>query len=197
MIYFTSDWHLDHANIIRFCNRPFHHVDEMNNAILKNFFDIVKKGDTVFFLGDLAFGDEVISPFFCRMDREEINICIIYGNHDKELRKYLCSNRYHISVKSVDDIISTDIEGQSVTLCHYPMLTFNKSHFGAWQLFGHHHNGNYHKVIPPQFMGKKMNIGVDMNEFKPVSWNQVVEYMKKQPDNWDLLSKEERNRRNS
>ena len=32
MVFFTADTHFDHANIIRFCIRPFATVEEMNEA---------------------------------------------------------------------------------------------------------------------------------------------------------------------
>lgn len=51
-IYFTSDLHLGHDNIIRFCNRPFSSVEEMNDRIIQNYNSIVHKNDLVYILGD-------------------------------------------------------------------------------------------------------------------------------------------------
>ena len=52
--YFTSDWHLFHANIIKYSKRPFKNVEEMNEVILQNYFEVVKPGDRVYYLGDFA-----------------------------------------------------------------------------------------------------------------------------------------------
>jgi len=55
-IFFTGDLHLDHANIIKYCKRPFSDVEEMNRTLISNWNNTIGKKDTVYFLGDLAFG---------------------------------------------------------------------------------------------------------------------------------------------
>ena len=196
MIWFTSDWHLDHVNIMKYCNRPFEKIEDMNQTIFSNFFDIIHRGDTVYFLGDLSFGQRHLSYFFLMLRDRGITVHFIIGNHDKDLIKFTKEKNFFATfsttIQHLIFLLNIEIENQSVTLCHYPMLTFNKSHYGAWQLYGHHHNNTYYKNIPPEIMGKKMNIGVDVNNFKPVSWNQVKAYMIKQPNNFDLLKPEER-----
>jgi calcineurin-like phosphoesterase family protein len=171
MIWFTSDWHLSHANIIKYCKRPFKNVKEMDDTILKNFFDLVKKNDTVYFLGDLSFNYETCNDFFNTIIEEKITLIFIIGNHDRINYKY-------------SHIFETTINNQAITLCHYPMLSWNKSHFNSWQLYGHHHNND---KMPIQ--GKMMNVGVDLCDFKPINFNQVKEYMDKQPNNWNFIQK--------
>ena len=53
-VYFTSDTHFQHGNIIKFCNRPYSNVEEMNNAIIENWNSVVGPNDIVFHLGDFA-----------------------------------------------------------------------------------------------------------------------------------------------
>ena len=55
MIYYTSDLHLGHANIIKLCNRPFVGVDEVNAALIANWNVCATNGDTVYICGDLMF----------------------------------------------------------------------------------------------------------------------------------------------
>ncbi|MEJ7707010.1 MAG: hypothetical protein WKF82_06805 [Nocardioidaceae bacterium] len=55
-VYFTSDTHFSHANIIRLCNRPFADVDEMDEAIIERWNATVTSADTVYHLGDVALG---------------------------------------------------------------------------------------------------------------------------------------------
>ena len=54
MIWFTSDLHFNHLNILKYepKSRPFENVAEMNEALIKNWNDRVKPEDTVFVLGD-------------------------------------------------------------------------------------------------------------------------------------------------
>ena len=63
MIYFISDTHFHHHNIINYCNRPFKDVNEMNKIIINNWNNIVTENDTVYHLGD-----------FCLFSDEEINL---------------------------------------------------------------------------------------------------------------------------
>jgi len=69
-------------------------------------------------------------------------------------------------------------------MCHYLMYSWPRSHYGSWLLHGHHH-----RAVASDW-GKIMNVGVDLNNFYPVSWPEVVEYMKGQPENWNLLRRQ-------
>ena len=55
-LFFTSDTHFFHEGIIRFCNRPFGSVEEMNETLIRNWNEKVPEDGTVFHLGDFAFG---------------------------------------------------------------------------------------------------------------------------------------------
>jgi calcineurin-like phosphoesterase family protein len=54
--WFTSDFHLGHFNIIRYCNRPFPDTAGMNAAILERLNASVKQDDVLYFLGDFCMG---------------------------------------------------------------------------------------------------------------------------------------------
>lgn len=187
--YFSSDFHLDHARIIQYCHRPFTNAEEMNAVILKNFFDTVKPGDKFFYLGDLSFRTEVIQRVITSIGGSGIKSVFLVGNHDNfngSLRQLAKS----FGIEIIDGFLNINIEGQAITLCHYPMQSFYKSHFGAWSLYGHHHS-DVNQVIT----GKRMNVGVDQNNFFPVSYTQVKEYMKKRPENWDTIHSTDEHKR--
>jgi calcineurin-like phosphoesterase family protein len=176
---FTSDYHLDHHNIMKHCNRPFNTVDAMNDTIIRNVTGALRKGDKLYFLGDLSMKKkETAMDLLDTLHAMGVITHIIRGNHDgcwedKILLKY---------VKSVSLYKSIRIEEQEIFLCHYPMITWNKSHYGSWLLYGHHHSDIIDKQFPD---GKMMNVSVDQNKFMPVSFQQVQAFMTTRSMNWD------------
>ena len=169
MIYFIADTHFGHSNIMKYCSRPFGCVEEMDEILIKNWNSVVKPMDAVYVLGDFAMGDP--RPY---LERLYGDICLIPGDHDKVSKwpKNQVGPRIdHFSMGA-----------QYLVLCHYPILAWPKSHYGSWHLHGHCHEGTL-----PYYPGKMMNVGVDHNNFYPVSWPEVVEYMKDQPENWNFV----------
>ena len=79
-IWVTSDTHFGHENIIKSCNRPFSNVEEMNEALIKNWNGVVKDGDTVWHLGDVMMGDRGKMPYI--LPRLNGKKYLIPGNHD-------------------------------------------------------------------------------------------------------------------
>jgi calcineurin-like phosphoesterase family protein len=88
MIYFTADLHLGHKNIIKYCERPFNDVHEMNKSILDNINNIVNFDDELYILGDFCFRGKNPIEYRSRINCQKVHI--ILGNHDKE-KDYLIS----------------------------------------------------------------------------------------------------------
>lgn len=174
MIYFSADLHLGHTNIIKYCNRPFVDVREMDKTILGNFKTELAPGDTLYLLGDLSFDGRVAANFFDMLSG--VNIIFIKGNHDSRKLQNITRER-NIPLYTLYD---TKIDNQPITMCHYSMRVWNKSHFNAWQLYGHSHG-----TLSPQ--GKQYDVGVDNNDFKPVSWLKIKFIMTNSPDNFNHI----------
>ena len=91
--YITSDTHFNHSNIIKYCNRPFHDIYEMNQAIIDRWNSIVNDNDIVYHLGDFAFiRRDNLELSYAQQLRQQIRefvdrlngkIILIKGNHDK------------------------------------------------------------------------------------------------------------------
>ena len=79
-IWFTSDTHWNHANIIKYCKRPFANVEEMDDALISNWNAVVDKGDHVYHLGDFCWGKR--DGWIKYLKLLNGNIHIIKGNHD-------------------------------------------------------------------------------------------------------------------
>lgn len=166
-IWFTSDWHLGHANIIKHCNRPFDNLHEMNEAIINNYNSLVKDDDVVYNLGDVSYKC-AYGYLESLMNRFKGNIFIVAGNHDN--RQYLKKLLNKKIIKGLDEVLDLKIDGKHVWLSHYAHRVWNKSHYGTYHLFAHSHG-----KLPPY--GLSFDVGVDNWEFKPISWDQVVEKM--------------------
>jgi calcineurin-like phosphoesterase family protein len=154
--FLTADQHLNHFNIIRYCNRPFATVEEMNETIISNWNAIVTPQDTVYHLGDVAFGNLSI------IHRLNGTIHLIRGNHD---RGYSDTKLKANGISTVSKVpIEIEIDGVRVLLMHAP-ITESKT-TDIW-LCGHVHDSWSRQ-------GKYINVGVDVREFRPIRLAEAI-----------------------
>ena len=159
MIFFTADTHFNHANIIRYCGRPFSSTDEMNAAMIENWNDAVKPRDTVYHLGDFGFGG--IEDVLRKLNGK---IILIVGSHDQAALKF--KDRF----KEVARMMEIAYQKQHIVLCHYAMRTWRNSHRGSWHLYGHSHG-----TLPDDPRSLSLDIGVDCHDFRPLNLNEVAD----------------------
>lgn len=156
--FFTADTHFNHGNIIKYCKRPFTTTWEMNEAIIANWNAVVRPDDTVYHLGDFAFYKK--GDYTKILSKLNGNIHLVIGNHD---RGPILKDPRFKSVKPLDTIV---VNNQTIVVCHYAMRTWNKSHWGAWQLYGHSH-GTLTDL--PGVLAT--DVGVDRRGFTPVHFD--------------------------
>jgi calcineurin-like phosphoesterase family protein len=161
-IFFTSDTHFGHANI-KYCNRPFKNLDEMNNRIITNWNNRVKKEDIVFHLGDFAFknsneirGEGVKLNADYWLSKLNGKIIILKGNHDS-----------HNSMNTPIESITLAHFGKRILLIHNPEMVDEKEIRKFDYVFcGHvHNNWRTRKNI--------INVGVDVWNFMPVTFDEL------------------------
>jgi calcineurin-like phosphoesterase family protein len=158
--WFTSDEHYGHLNIIKYCDRPFSSVSEMDNKIINNHNSVVKSDDIVVHGGDFTLkGKSDAENYFERLNGTHI---FIAGSHDYWLEK---NNR------NIIHIWEKNIEGVHVVVCHYAMRTWPRSFHGSIQLFGHSHG----KLKPDK---NQYDICVEANNYFPVSFEQIKSNLK-------------------
>lgn len=147
----------------------------MNNTIYERAFARLKMGDLLYYLGDLSFNKQDAELFFQAMKHAGVQVHCIFGNHDYNIKKI-------IKNKAVwsGDLKTIKIQNQSITLCHYQMRVWPKSHFNSWLLYGHSH-GTLDNV------GKMLDVGVDANNFNIWSFDDIKSFMANQPDNFNLV----------
>ncbi len=183
-IFFISDLHVAHANVIRFDGRPFKDTDEMHAEMIKRWNSVVGDDDIVYFLGDLSFGGSSITKWFAYSLKGKIYA--IAGNHDRPsnlrtLGRFEDVYDYgtEIGVKDESSLESRGSQGyQKIVMSHYPILSWNKAHYGAWHLHGHCHGGLL-KGMPDYYKRKVMDVGCNMIDYTPISYGQVKAIMDK------------------
>lgn len=164
--WFTADTHFGHANIIKYCNRPFASAREMDEALIERWNSRVQPNDTVWHLGDFGFyktRDELKSVF----DRLNGNKYLITGNHDRDRTKSLFWEQ-------VVPLQELQFGSTTLVLCHYGMRVWNKSHHGALHFYGHNH-GTLHGD------SQSTDVGVDCWDYYPVNLEMVHERLKLWP----------------
>lgn len=170
MDWFTSDWHIDHANIIKYCFRPFDDVSQMNNAILNNVNTLVMPDDRLFNLGDVAFKSIDFAALKARINCK--NVFVVAGNHDRErvLRRWF-------TVLPAEYMYQD--EDYRIVLSHYRMDVWEHAHHGAGHLYGHSHGKLAPKVGPDGKGLACFDIGVDIWGYRPLNLSQVKHEMKR------------------
>ncbi|MGQ9611148.1 MAG: metallophosphoesterase family protein [bacterium] len=183
-IYLTADYHLDHANIILYTNRPFilkgditkgnkwvsdkikeRRKEEMNSTIVKNHNSIVNKDDIVFHLGDFCFkGVRNASSWESKLNGHIIQF---RGNHDKNISDI----QYAIIM----------CEGSKIFATHIPPLSvLNNSKEDRlikmcdFIVCGHVHNSWKHIKIREKIC---VNVGIDVWDYKPVPIHSILKYV--------------------
>lgn len=176
-IFFTSDTHFNHKNIILYCQRPFETVEKMNEVLIANWNSKVPSDGIVFHCGDFALGGS--EAWHKIMPRLNGKIHLILGNHDlKNFRQ-----GYADSFASVQEQLTIDIGKKKIILTHFPLLCYHGtwgSEMNVWNLMGHVHtlkSNNSGKdferlqyLFPTQY-----DVGVDFNNYTPISFQEVKE----------------------
>ena len=171
MIYFTADLHLGHKNIIKHCDRPFSCVEEMDDHIIATWNSIVRPDDSVYIIGDLIFRSSVAPQSYLSNLRGKKHLLL--GNHDTAWVKKVEMSQQFASVEYIAEIS----DGQhKITLCHYPLMSWNHMAKGSYMIHGHIHNNReaqYFSLL--RQMPNLLNAGVDINGFRPVRLSELIE----------------------
>lgn len=175
--WFTADLHLGHENIIRYCNRPFGGVDEMDDELVRRWTDAVADDDVVWVLGDVALGR--IEHTLSVVAKLPGHKRLVAGNHDRcwaghGRRAEAWEDRYReagfeeIHQRQVD----LDVGGTAVVACHFPYhgdsqdrdryVDHRPVDRGQWLLHGHVHERW-------RQLERMINVGVDVWDYRPVN----------------------------
>ncbi|HUX79513.1 MAG TPA: metallophosphoesterase [Alphaproteobacteria bacterium] len=195
MRWFTGDFHLGHESelggVIKYCNRPFANVVEMNETIINNCNSLVQKQDELYFLGDFAFSkDRKKWLKIYRHFREQINcrhIILIAGNHDPH---YKDGSPKKELLQFFEKIYTTMIvreQGHKIYLNHYANRVWPNSHYGSYHCSAHSHG-----TLPDDIDSLSMDVGIDAiakrlsiesnhnviaQDYRPISFDEIKGWM--------------------
>jgi calcineurin-like phosphoesterase family protein len=166
-IFFTSDHHFGHTNILKFCDRPFTSIEEMNEELINRWNEKISKEDEVYHLGDFALTTN--ESFKEITDRLNGTIYLVVGNHEGAA----LNNRKRFKwIKDYYELKVQDEEGkngvQRIILFHYAMRVWRGDYRGSWHLYGHSHNN-----LPDKEDSLSFDIGVDCHDFYPLEYREV------------------------
>lgn len=198
MIFFSSDHHFYHKNIIKYCNRPFETVEEMNEEMVKRWNEVVAKEDIVYYLGDFSLAIRPVELFLNRLNGTKI---LMAGNHDfchpvhpksKTLDKHqywlnryeelgFQSIHYERYLNIIDGTTSFIYSTDSILMTHMPYLNadnkderypqYRPIDEGKVLLHGHVHD-------KWKIKDKMINVGVDVWDFYPVSFDTISQIIR-------------------
>jgi len=171
MIFFTADNHFCHKNVIRYENRPFNSTDEMDDYMIKVWNETVNPHDDVYILGDFIFDKKgmVASDIIQKLNGK---LHMIKGNHDFFLDK---TQDLDVLFEWVKDYHEFKYNHIKFILFHYPIASWHFQKYGSIHVHGH-----IHKAKINLSYGRAFNAGVDVNDFRPVSIEYVIQSFEEQ-----------------
>lgn len=175
--YITSDLHFGHRNIIKYENRPFNDIQEMDNWIIKNWNKTVEEDDLVYILGDFSwYKGEKTNEILNKLKGDKI---LIVGNHDEIFLKDKKFDRNLF--QEICNYKEIKIKTTKIVMCHYPIIDWNGKNNGSFHLYGHVHSminedTKYMKMLEEKY--NCLNISIDIHK-KLLDLEDIVCYRKK------------------
>jgi calcineurin-like phosphoesterase family protein len=148
-IFFISDTHWHHRNILEYDQRPFSSIEERDQTLIDNWNAIVKETDEIFHLGDVGFG--VTVEFLARLNGKKY---LIRGNHDRYIKKSVL----RLAFAWVEKCYFFDREGVALLLSHWP----DEGIKDRWNIHGHQHG----KGCPQKY---RLDLSCNLWGYRPLS----------------------------
>ncbi len=172
-LFFTSDPHYGHENILKYCHRPFSSIEEHDEELIRLWNETVPEDGIVFILGDIGFCSETYLKTI--LNRLNGKIYWIIGNHDWRRITPGIMNCFECITQQM--VITVD--NKLVYLNHFPFLCYPDSdRHPVYQFFGHVHSGplsgssDISRLV--HLNKRQYDVGVDNNEYKPISFQDIM-----------------------
>ena len=192
-IWFTSDLHFGHKNIIRFCNRPWENTTQMQKGLIDNWNNTVGDNDIIFVLGDTFWFNDSHRIRKVLSQLKGKDIYLIPGNHDDfDAYHRVDDPRIHLCKDVVCCWFTEENKPiQEIWLSHYPMMTWPHRERGVLQFFGHIHSQpdvteGVDQDLPLHW--NQADVGCDFWKWTPIDLETMVAYCKMKKDELDKLT---------
>lgn len=184
--WFISDIHVDHTNVLRLSDRPFQNIQEMERTIVNNINKVVRPDDVLILGGDICLGKkEAWIRFLSSLHTK--NVILVKGNHDT------WQNIPKDMLTLIVEQLVLRLHGRLFVVSHYPYRCswwrafWKRLHpavlspkrpkdNGLWLLHGHDHR----RSILVDYHPRMLSIGVDANNFKPISADEIIRIVQRQ-----------------
>ncbi|WP_321508274.1 2'-5' RNA ligase family protein [uncultured Methanoregula sp.] len=159
-IFVIADMHLGHANIIRYCSRPFIFSDcaEMDSVLIRNWNFTVDGNAEIYHVGDLQYGRDA-PPVTGYLQQLGGRATFITGNHDGEMPGWM-------------EHTELSYQGTRFFLVHDPNNA--PPGFDGWVIHGHHHNNELRYFPFMDFANRRINVSVEVIGYVPVSLREIL-----------------------
>lgn len=193
-IFFTSDWHIGHQNILKFCDRKCDNLDQMHKKLINGYNTMVRPEDVCYFIGDMGLcSSGVMLGIIEKLNGTKV---LFLGNHDKG-SDTMGGLGFDCVLTSGELIIAQE----RVTISHCPLRKtfredttgmnnvkdgegwhgetrhdrFSLDNRGQFHIHGHIHSPNSGRS--KRIEGRQIDVGVDANDYKPVSISQIESFI--------------------
>lgn len=177
-MFFISDTHFHHANIIRLTNRPFSSVEEMNEFLIDKWNRKVKPNDVVYHLGDFSLSRDfgIVNSVFERLNGQKN---LILGNHDN--LKLMSS----LAWSTIENYREISYRDKKIVLFHYPILEWNGAYRGGYSFHGHTHRNSPLEIMSDHvarhedsrftpYFNNWRNLAVELNDYEPKHIDELI-----------------------
>ena len=171
MIYYISDLHFGHRNVIGMDQRPFETIEEMDETIITRWNERVTDEDDVYIVGDFAYRNGYTADWYLRRLRGRKHL--IVGNHD-----YLTlqSEKAVGLVESVEKMQFIQDDGRNVLMCHYPVAEWYGKRYGGYHVHGHVHNRRDDVYEFMSRYDRALNAGCMLTDYRPATLDELMEH---------------------
>lgn len=171
-IFLTSDTHFNHNKDFVYAARGFKTIEEMNEAIIKNWNAVVTDEDTVYLLGDVIMGEDLQAGLRL-ISKLKGKKYLAYGNHDTDARlKAFKTNRFFEDIQMGYRL---KYGKRNFILTHYPTVTANGEDIRTINLYGHTHQNESNFFEERIYM---YHVGMDSHNCTPICIDDIIAEIK-------------------